>query len=148
MTERRRTSRDTPGGGAIRHFAVLAGAATLAAGIVAGIGCLAASRLTDQSVLREVLLGTGVSWLASCIGAVPLALAIAARSRQMASAILGSTAVRFFVVLLLVVPFTLSGWVDRAAFALSVAVSYLCLLAVDTYFAARAMKSLDRAEPK
>jgi hypothetical protein len=146
MTERRRTSSNTPGGGAIRNFAVLSSVATLTAGIVAGLGCLAAPRLTDQSVLREVLLGTGVSWLASCIGAVPLALAIAGRSRQMANAILGSTALRFFVVLLLVVPLTLSGWVDRTALALSVAVSYLCLLAVDTYFAARAAKSLDRAE--
>jgi len=148
MTERRRTNCNTPGGGAIRHFAALAGAATLTAGIVAGVGCLAAPRLTEQSVLREVLLGIGASWLASCIGAVPLALGMAARSRQMANAILGSTAVRFFVVLLLVVPLTLSGWFDRVALVLSVAVSYLCLLAVDTYFAARAMKSLDRAEPK
>lgn len=148
MTDRHRTNRNASGGGAIRHLALFTAAATVTAGVVAGVGSLISSQLTDEPVRNEVLVGCGVSWLASCVGAIPLSLAASARSKQMANAILGSMVTRFFIVLLLVVPLVLSGWFDRTALVLSVAVSYLFLLAVDTFVAVRTMNRLDKAELK
>ena len=148
MTDRHRTNPDPSGGGRIRQFAALAAAATATAGIVAGIGSVTSSQLTDEPVQSEVLVGCGVSWIASCAGAIPVALAVSARSKQTASAILGSTGIRFLIVLVLVVPLTLSGWFDRTALVLSVVVSYLCLLVVDTYLATRALKRLDGSETR
>jgi hypothetical protein len=117
----------------------LAAVGTVTAGVLAGIGCVIAVQLTERSVIREVLIGCGVSWLASCAGAIPLSLAISARSKQVANAILGSTLVRFLVVLLLVVPLALAGRLDKTAFVLAVGLSYLGLLGVDTFVAARAI---------
>ncbi len=148
MTDRHRTNPDPPGGGPIRQFAVLAGAATATAGVVAGVGILVSSQLAGEPVQSEVLVGCGVSWIASCAGAIPVALAVAARSKQTAGAILGSTGIRFLIVLVLVVPLTLSGWFDLTALVLSAVVSYLCLLVVDTYLATRAMKRLDGSETR
>jgi len=146
MTQGDPTNRETPGGTGLRSFASFVLAASGAVLVLAGLGCLVIVPLTGRPVTREVLVGCGVSWFVSCVGAIPIALAISARSKQMANAILGSTAARFIVVLLLVVPLALSGWFDRVALVLAVAVSYLCLLVIDTYMAVRTLSRLNTTE--
>jgi hypothetical protein len=58
----------------------------------------------------------------------------------MPMAILASTVVRFVTALFLVVPLTLSGWVDQTVFVLWVAISYLLMLLVDTGLAVRMLR--------
>ncbi len=123
-------------------YAKFAGAALLSAGILAGVGYFPTVRVAGREAVWAMIVGCAVSWLASCLGAVPVALAMSARSRQTGQAILASTALRFLVVLLLVVPLALSGWFERTVLVLWVSISYLVLLVVDTAFAIRCMRRL------
>ena len=128
-----------------RTYAAFVGMALVSAGVVAGLGCIVVARSSTEAGIRSVLAGCGISWVASCAGAIPVALALAARSTQAANSILASTAVRFLVVLALVVPLVLSGWFDDRVFVVSVAVSYLLMLLLDTSFAIRATKRLSES---
>ena len=123
-------------------YAKFAGAALLSAAVVAGIGYFPTVRVAGHEAVWAMIAGCAVSWLASCLGAIPVALAMSARSRQTGQAILASTALRFLVVLLLVVPLALSGWFERTVLVLWVSISYLVLLVVDTAFAIRCMRRL------
>ena len=119
------------------RFAVVA---VVAAAVVAGIGYFPTVRLAGSQAVWEMLVACGVSCVASCVGAVPLALATATQSRKVGQAILASTALRFLSVLLLVVVLTLFGGFDRVVFVLWVAISYLLMLVVDTAYAIHWMK--------
>lgn len=115
---------------------------TVSVVILAGLGYVSAARFLDAIGIRSMWAGCAVAWFAGCIGAWPLAAAAAGRSIHTANAILGSTALRFLVVLVLVVPLTLSGWFDRVTLVFSVAISYLVLLLVDTLWAVRLLKRI------
>ena len=78
-----------------------------------------------------------MSWIASCIGALPTAVALSSRPKQAATAVLASTMIRFVTAIVLVVPLVLSGWFDRTVLVLFVAVCYLMMLVVDTLLAVR-----------
>lgn len=109
---------------------------------VAGLGGAVVGFSWPDGRWPSVVAGCGVSWLASCAGAIPVALAVSARSPQSFNAILGSTAARFLVVLVLVVPLTFCGWFDRVALVGSTAGSYLLMLLLDTVYAVRAIKRI------
>ena len=125
-----------------RAFAGFVGVSTVSVVILAGLGYVSAARFLDAIGIRSMWAGCAVAWFAGCIGAWPLATAAAGRSMNAANAILGSTALRFMVVLVLVVPLTLSGWFDRVTLVFSVAISYLVLLLVDTLWAVRLLKRI------
>ncbi len=127
-------------------FAVFAGVALVSAVVLAAIGCALVAGMSTEAGCRSVLAGCGISLLASCAGAIPVSLAVVGRSDQPANAILGSTAIRFLVVLALVAPAAMSGWFDRRVLVASVGVSYLLMLLLDTAFAVRAMKRLSKRE--
>jgi hypothetical protein len=110
-----------------RCYLPLVGVGFGAAAVVAGIGC-AAGRFDVGAILA----GCAASWAASCIGAAPTALALAANPRNIAMAVLTSTALRFVVVLMLVVPLVLSGWFAKAMLVVFVAVSYLMILLLES----------------
>ena len=126
----------------LRSYAALVGVASASAAGVACLGYWPTVRFAGEDTVGSMLVGCGVSWLASCIGAIPLARALSERSALTVSAILASTAIRFVTVLLLVAPLALSGWVDRVVLVLWVAVSYMVLLMVDTAFAVHGIKRL------
>ena len=108
--------------------------------VIAGAGYFPTVKLAGSGHIAAMIAGCTVSWIASCAGAVPLARALSGASSETATAILASTTIRFFVVLALVAPLTLSGWFDRVVFVVWVAISYLLLLAVDTCYVVRLMK--------
>lgn len=110
---------------------------SLVVGLVAGIGYVSTSRLANGEGVAAMLAGCGVSFVASCLGSIPIALALAGPDSNRATAILASTALRFLTVLVLVVPLVFSGWLNQKVFVLWVAVSYLVLLLVDTALAVR-----------
>ena len=72
----------------------------------------------------------------------PVALALAARSRGTAMAILAATVIRFLTALLLLAPLALSGWFDRTVLVVCVGVSYVLMLLVDTLYSIRMMRRL------
>lgn len=116
------------------RFASVALGSTLA---IAGLGFVPTNRLAGVDGIVPMSVGCAVSWVASCAAAAPLALARSQGQAQLASAVLLSTAIRFVVALVLVVPLALCGWFDRTVFVVWVAISYLLLLLVDTVFAVR-----------
>ncbi len=123
-------------------YASFVGVALATAAGIVGLGYFPAVRLWEGDVVPALLTGCGISWVASCIGAIPVALALAARSRGTAMAILAATVIRFLTALLLVAPLVLSGWFDRTVLVVCVGVSYLLMLPVDTLYSIRMMRRL------
>ena len=121
-------------------YARLVGAALLVVAVVACLGYWPTIRIAGVETVWSMLVGCGVSWIAGCVGAIPLARAMSRRSPQPAFAVLASTALRFVTVLLLIVPLALSGWFEPTPLVLWVAVSYVVLLMLDTAFTVRAVK--------
>ena len=122
------------------YYAVFVGVGLVTALSVAAIGYYPMERLGADGGAAAMLVGCGVSWIASCIGALPTAAALSSRSKQPTTAILASTMVRFITALVLVVPVVLGGWFDKTVLVLFVAVSYLMMLMVDTLLAVRMIR--------
>lgn len=122
------------------YYAVFVGIGLATVLSVAAIGYYPTERHGADGGARAMLVGCGVSWIASCIGAIPTAVALSSRPKQAGTAILASTMVRFVTAIVLVVPLILSGWFDRTVLVLFVAVSYLMMLLVDTMLAVRMIR--------
>lgn len=114
--------------------------------LIAAIGYVPTVRMAGRENVTTMLLGCGVSWLAGCAGAVWIASAAAGSASQQSLGVLGSTAVRFAAVLVMVVPIVLSGAVDKRVFVFWVVLSYLVLLMVDTALAVRLLNRDDKNE--
>ena len=127
-------------GGFSRAYLTLIGVSLLGTILLLALGYVPTTRLAGGASVLSMVAGCGVSWIASCGGALPVARAIASKPSQAAQSILIATAVRFLVVLLLVVPFVFSGLVERNVFVVWVAVSYLLLLAIETPLAVRLVR--------
>lgn len=127
-------------------MAAFAGLALLAAGVIAGLAYFPTVSLVGAVALPSMLLGCGISWLASCAGAVPVALAVAGRSGNAGqagnatNAVLGGTAVRFLTALVLAAPLAFASGIDRRVLIACLAASYLLMLPLDTYFAVWTLK--------
>ena len=129
-------------------YAAFVAVSAISGGVVALIGYGIVSRLDVEHAVRSVLAGCGISWLASCAGAIPITVALAGGSRYPANAILGSTAIRSLVAGALVVPLLFSGWFDRTTLVGALAGSYLVMLLLDSVFAVRAMKRLTESDSR
>jgi hypothetical protein len=123
-----------------RAFATLVGVASATAVAAAVLGWVATVAHRERVDGWTIAVGCGVSWLASCLGAVPVAKALSSEPNRMANAILAATAVRFVAVLALLIPLVFSGWFDRTVLVVSVGASYLLMLFVDTLLATGMMK--------
>lgn len=128
------------------RYLLFAATALLTVVVLAGLGYVPTVRIAGPDAVWAMLTGCLVSWIASCVGAVPLALALTRNETQPASAILLSMALRFFVVLVLVVPLALSGLIDKVVTLLWVALSYMLLLVVDTLYATSMVKQNSQGE--
>ena len=124
----------------VRWYATFVAIALVSAGAIVCVGYVPTVHLAGGEAVWSMLLGCGVSWVASCAGAIPVARALSARSTQPGTAILASTMLRFLTVLLVVAVLTLGGWKNRNVLVFWVGVSYLLMLVVDTVFALQVMK--------
>ncbi len=119
----------------------LAVGATFAVAAVLGlIGSIPATQWYGPKAGATVIVGCLVSWLTSCVGAIPLAAGLTKSPNKQAEAILGATALRFMTALVLILPLLLSGWFDRATFIVAFMLSYLVLLLVDTVVVVQLMR--------
>jgi len=126
----------------LRSYAVLLAVALLTGVLVAVVGYVPTARMTSDLGVRSMLAGCAISWIASCVGAIPLALMNSGgRSGDATLAVLSATALRFLAVLVLVVPAVFVGWFERTVLVLWVALSYLVILGVDTTVAVRMLRS-------
>lgn len=127
-------------------MAAFAGLALLTAGAIAGLAYFPTVSLMGTVALPSMLLGCGISWLASCAGAVPVALAVTGhadgtkQAGNTANAVLGGTAVRFMTALVLAAPLAFASGIDRRVLFACLAASYLLMLPLDTYFAVWTLK--------
>jgi hypothetical protein len=107
-------------------------------GVVAGLlGWYPTVRIAGGAALGSMIGGIAISFVAGCVGAIPVALAGQADPTKAPQSILAATMLRFVVALGLVLPAIFSGWFERGVLALWVGISYLAMLVVDTIFAIR-----------
>jgi hypothetical protein len=125
---------------AAEYLRFLAWAAVVAAVAVA-VGWWPTRRLAGEGALPAMLVGCAVSLIASAVGAIPVALsrkaAAAPTPAARLQAMLASMGLRFGVVLALGVVAALSGGFASGPLLIWIAIGYLVLLAVDTWYAVR-----------
>ncbi len=124
----------------LRSYVRFVALAAASAVVIIALGYLPTVRLAGRDAVWALAAGCGASWLASCVGAIPVARAQAQRSTQPGMAIMASTTLRFLTALLVVAVLILSGWQHPKVLAVWVGISYLLMLAVDTVFAVKIMK--------
>jgi len=112
--------------------------ATVVAALAALLGWVPTRRLAGEGALPSMLAGCALALLASAAGGIPVA-----RSRRSATpaaklqAMLASMGLRFAVLLALGALAGSSGWFDGSPLLIWIAIGYLALLAVDTWYAIR-----------
>jgi hypothetical protein len=113
----------------------------LAAAVIAALlGFVPTRRLGGEEAVRSMIAGCFVGWLASALGGVPVALGRGREAAEPAArlqAMLVSMGLRFGVVLALGAAAAFSGWFGLKPLLLWIAISYLALLAVDTWYAVK-----------
>ncbi len=111
------------------------------AAVTIAIGYIPTKNIAGVDGVYAMLAGVAISWISSCVGAIPVAYRLSSdQAGNAANAILTATMVRFMVVLMLVAAMVFSGIVDRNVLVLWVGISYLLMLAIDTLFAIAVMK--------
>ena len=125
-------------------WAAFAGAGILVCVVVLGVGLPIAARVGRDAEPGTALLGCGISWVAGCVGAIPVSSALAMDATKTGLAILASTVLRFLTVLLIVIPIALLSDSSRVALVSWVGGGYLAMLTVDTVLAIYLMKRFSR----
>ncbi len=107
--------------------------------LVAGLGLVPTRRLGGAEALASMLAGCGVGWAASALGGIPVALSRGRALNPAArlQAMLASMGLRFGVVLALGASAAFSGWFGLKPLLLWIAISYVALLAIDTWYAVK-----------
>lgn len=111
--------------------------ALAAAAALALLGWVPTRRLAGSEGLSALVAGCGVGLLASLVGGIPVALGRRAGPGAGYSMTMASMAVRLAVVAALGLAAALSGAFEIAPLLLWVAISYMGLLVVDTWYAVK-----------
>ena len=119
------------------YYAAFVGIGLATALVVAALGYFPTMRLTSGGGAAALAVGCGVSWIASCVGAVPISLALSQSRASLGSAVLAATALRFGVVLASTLCVALTRVFEPAPLLIWVALSYLTLVAAETTLALR-----------
>ena len=114
--------------------------ATAVAVLVTMLGYVPTRRLAGEGALPSMLAGCALALLASAAGGIPVALSRRAKAPAPAAklqAMLAAMGLRFAVLLILGGLAGLSGWFDSSTLLIWIAIGYLALLAVDTWYAVK-----------
>jgi len=128
----------TPAAEYLRFLAWALAAVVLAA----ALGFVPTRRLGGEEALAAMIAGCVVGWAASALGGIPVLLARGHGGKTVTpagrlQAMLASMGLRFGVVLALGAAAAFSGWFGLKPLLLWIAISYLALLAVDTWYAVK-----------
>ena len=89
-------------------------------------------------------LACGLTVLASAVGALPVTLArLRPKKEQLVTVLFGSMALRLFLLVALAAATALAGAVEPKPFLLWIALSYLALLPLDTWYTLQVPKHFD-----
>lgn len=114
------------------------GWALAAATAAALLGYLPTLRLGGRGAIPAMIAGCAVGFLASLAGGVPVALGRGKLAPGAAYVMtMASMAVRFVAVLVLGLAVALSGLFERGPLLIWIAIAYLALLVVDTWYAVK-----------
>lgn len=124
----------------LRFLAWVAGAAVL----IALVGALPTRRLGGEEAIPAMIAGCVIGVLASAAGGIPIALGrktaeTAADPAEKLKVMMLSMALRLVVVVALGAAASLSGEFERVPLLLWIAIGYVALLAVDTWYAAKGL---------
>jgi len=108
----------------------------VAAGVVV-LGYLPTQALASRGAVAMMGLGVGLALVATLAGLVPVVLTVRLGPRQRTQGMLAGMALRFILVLALLLLSLLSKLDDKVVLALWTAVGYIVLLAADTFAVAR-----------
>jgi hypothetical protein len=115
--------------------------ATVVAALVALLGYLPTRRLAGEGALPSMLAGCALALLASAAGGIPVARSrratTAAAPAARLQAMLAAMGLRFAVLLALGGLAGSSGWFESSPLLIWIAIGYLALLAVDTWYAVK-----------
>jgi hypothetical protein len=128
-------------------FARLAALAVGITGLLAALGYWPTRTNAGPGGPLGMLLGLGAALVAALAGLVPALLALKHGPRERLNGLLAGMAVRFVLMLGMLLAVLLSGWADRVVTALWAVVGYVVLLAVDTVGLSRLNQRLARACP-
>lgn len=125
----------TPAAEYLRFLAWALAAVVLAA----ALGFVPTRRLGGEESLAAMIAGCVIGWAASALGGIPVVLSRGRALNPAArlQAMLASMGLRFAVVLALGAAAAFSGWFILKPLLLWIAISYMALLAVDTWYAVR-----------
>jgi hypothetical protein len=103
------------------------------------LGYVPTRRLGGEGALGAMIAGCVIGWLASALGGIPVALGRGKVANPTArlQAMMASMGLRFGVVLALGAAAAFSGWFGLKPLLLWIAISYMALLAVDTWYAVK-----------
>lgn len=107
--------------------------------VAAALGLVPTRRLGGGAALSSMIAGCVVGWASSALGGIPVALARGKTLNPAArlQAMLASMGLRFAVVLVLGAAAAFSGWFGLKPLLLWIAISYMALLSVDTWYAVK-----------
>ncbi|HVS00002.1 MAG TPA: hypothetical protein VMW27_25475 [Thermoanaerobaculia bacterium] len=112
--------------------------------ILAGLGYVPTRHLGGMGAVSAMFAGCAIGAVASLAGLLPFVVGRgAATPAGRLQAMLLAMAVRFGVVLVLGLAASLSGWFERGPLLLWIAISYVALLAVETWFALKGFSQRD-----
>lgn len=127
----------TPAAEYLRFLAWALAAVVLAA----ALGFVPTRRLGGEEGLAAMIAGCVIGWAASALGGIPVVVSRgkAATPAGRLQAMLASMGLRFAVVLALGAAAAFSGWFSLKPLLLWIGISYLALLAVDTWYAVKGL---------
>ena len=110
-----------------------------ATALAALLGYVPTRRLGGEEALGAMIAGCAIGWLASALGGIPVVLGRGKVANPTArlQAMMASMGLRFGVVLALGAAAAFSGWFGLKPLLLWIAISYMALLAVDTWYAVK-----------
>lgn len=135
------TEHTAPGRPPVRSYLRFLAVAAVVAALLAAVGWSPTRNLAGIPGVRALLVACALCWLASALGGVPVLVAEIEMRRQGArrqaplSVLLGSALTRFAAIVGLALAAALSGLLAPAPLLVWVAIGYLALLAVDTWYA-------------
>lgn len=131
------TNARSPAAEYLRFLAWVVGTAVL----IALVGALPTRRLGGDEAIPAMIAGCAIGILASAAGGIPIALgrktATAADPAEKLKVMMLAMALRLVVVVALGAAASLSGELERVPLLLWIAIGYVTLLAVDTWYAAK-----------
>ncbi len=131
-----------------KNFLILAGLGFGTTAVLLIAGFVPTQRLGGSDAVVAMLVGCAVSLFGSLLGSLPILSAQQTTPQSLLQGQLLAMLVRMMVVLVVALSVTLSGWFDRVALLVWVALSYMALLIPETMWIVRRIRAVSINESR